>query len=66
MPFEVINHLHTNVLERPVDAETRTVFRARERPAHALVNAFAVQIARKFSCRHNSHVSSPIPSKSKK
>src|SRR5579872_5184686 len=65
MPFEVINHLHTNVLERAVNAKTRAVFRARERLAHALVNALAVQIARKFSCWHDSHVSSPIPSKSK-
>src|SRR5579864_8195853 len=59
MPFEVINHLHTNVLERAVHAKTRAVFRTRERLGHAVVNALAGQIARKFSCRHNSHCSSP-------
>src|SRR5579864_1801318 len=66
VPLVIINYLHTNVLERAVDAKTRAVFRARERLAHALVNALAVQIARKFSCRHDSHVSSPIPGRSKK
>src|SRR6185437_8207710 len=57
--FVVVNHLHANVLERTIDAKARPLFGSRERLTHALVDPLAVQIARKFSCWHNSHCSSP-------